>query len=70
MTSTGTVKVLGSDGYGFIAHDQGGADATVQSRHLAAGSPELAVGQRVRFESRLGLMGPQALNVQVIAATD
>jgi len=63
---TGTVKVFGSNGYGFIVPDRGGADVTVQSRHLAAGSPKLCEGQRVRFESRCGPMGPQAINVRVV----
>ncbi len=40
---TGTVKVFGSNGYGFIASDRGGADASVQSRHVALGSPDLCV---------------------------
>jgi CspA family cold shock protein len=65
--ATGTVKVFASSGYGFIAPDEEGPDVTVQSRHLIAGSPELSVGQRVRFESRPGPMGPQALKVNVIA---
>jgi cold shock CspA family protein len=66
---TGTVKVFGSNGYGFIAPDRGGADASVQSRHVAAGSLDLCVGQRVRFESRRGPMGPQAINVRAFDPT-
>jgi cold shock CspA family protein len=63
---TGTVKVFGSNGHGFIAPDKGDADVTVQSRHIAAGPSELSPGQRVRFEARAGPMGPQAINVRAI----
>jgi cold shock CspA family protein len=65
---TGTVKVFGSNGYGFIAPDRGGADASVQSEHVA-GSLKLCVGQRVRFELRRGPMGPQAINVRTLDRT-
>jgi cold shock protein len=63
---TGTVKVFGSNGYGFIAPDGGGAEASVHAGHVAPESSPPSVGQRVSFESRSGPMGPQAINVRTI----
>ena len=63
---TGTVKVFGSNGHGFITPDEGGAQITVQLQHVAAGSPTPCEGQRVEFETRSGLIGSQALNVRAV----
>jgi cold shock CspA family protein len=64
--ATGTVKVFGSNGHGFITPDGGGAPVTVQLRHMAPGSPVPHEGQRVQFETRSGLIGSQALNVRAV----
>jgi cold shock CspA family protein len=64
---TGTVKVFGSNGHGFIAPDEGGAPITVQLQHVAPGSPTPREGQRVEFETRSGLIGSQALNVRAVS---
>jgi len=63
---TGTVKVFGSNGHGFITPDGGGAAVTVQLQHVAPGSPTPREGQRVQFETRSGLIGSQALNVRAV----
>jgi cold shock CspA family protein len=63
---TGTVKVFGSNGHGFITPDEGGAPVTVQMQHMAPGSPAPREGQRVQFETRSGLIGSQALNVRAV----
>jgi cold shock CspA family protein len=63
---TGTVKVFGSNGHGFIAPDGGGAAVTVQLQHVAPGSPAPREGQRVQFETRSGMIGSQALNVRAV----
>jgi cold shock CspA family protein len=69
---TGTVKVFGSNGHGFITPDGGGAAISVQLQHMAPGSAAPREGQRVKFETRSGLIGSQALNVRAIddAAND
>lgn len=63
---TGTVKVFGSNGHGFITPDEGGDPVTVQLQHMAPGSPAPREGQRVEFETRSGLIGSQALNVRAV----
>ena len=63
---TGTVKVFGINGHGFITPDEGGAQVTVQLQNLAPGSPTPREGQRVEFETKSGLIGLQALNVRAM----
>jgi CspA family cold shock protein len=54
-------------GYGFIAADDGGDRLYVRRANIvgAGASMALSAGERVRFESRIGGMGPEAIGVSV-----
>jgi cold shock protein len=56
-------------GYGFIATDDGGDRLYVRRGNIVgvggAANKALAAGDRVRFESRIGGMGPEAIGVSV-----
>ena len=60
--ATGTVKWFNPDkGYGFISHDDGGADVFVESAAIQTnGHKSLEENQRVEFEVTQGSKGPQA----------
>jgi CspA family cold shock protein len=63
MTS-GTVKWFNAaSGYGFIVPDGGGADLFVHRASIGGGSSHMTDGDRVVLESRVGGMGPEAINV-------
>ena len=64
---TGTVKWFNADkGYGFITPDGGGKDLFAHFRDIAAtgGFRSLEEGQRVQFEVKQGLKGPQASSIK------
>ena len=64
----GTVKWFNSSqGYGFIAPDDGGADVFVHhTAILADGFRNLEENQRVEFTAGQGTKGPQAEQVRPI----
>jgi len=67
-TTTGVVKWFNeSQGYGFIALDNGERDAYVHHSAIQAGDfKTLYEGQKVSFDLGIGKKGPQAENVKVI----
>jgi len=60
----GVVERFDNDS-GYITHNNGGADVFVRSSDIAAseGYKVLAAGQKVSYEVRQGLRGPEAANV-------
>ena len=66
--TTGVVKWFNEDkGFGFISHDNGGADAFVHFRAIVSdGFKTLAEGKKVSYEVEQGQKGPQAANVVVL----
>jgi CspA family cold shock protein len=64
--ATGTVKSFNdSNGYGFIAPDEGGEDLYVHRNSLFGLS--LAENDRVEFETTDSETGPEARNVTLVS---
>jgi CspA family cold shock protein len=64
---SGIVKWFNDDkGYGFITPDGGGKDLFAHFRDIASadGFRSLQEGQRLQFEVKQGLKGPQASNIR------
>ena len=64
---TGIVKWFNDDkGYGFITPDGGGKDLFAHFRDIdgSGGFRSLQEGQRVQFEVKQGLKGPQASGIR------
>ena len=63
--AAGTVKWFNeASGYGFIVPDEGSQELYVRAGNIAgAGRATLSAGGRVKFESRLAGMGPEAIGV-------
>jgi CspA family cold shock protein len=64
---TGIVKWFDDGkGYGFITPDGGGKDLFAHFKEIAAtsGFRSLQEGQRVQFEVKQGMKGPQASNIK------
>jgi CspA family cold shock protein len=60
-----------ASGYGFIVSDRGGAELFVR-RASISGAIDLTLAgrERVEFEPREGGMGPEAIKVLPLAASD
>lgn len=68
-TQTGIVKWFDDGkGFGFIAPDDGGKDLFAHFKEIAAtgGFRSLQEGQRVAFEVKQGMKGPQASNIKPV----
>ena len=67
-THTGTGKWFNeSTGFGFIAHDAGGAALFAHFREIQGnGFKTLLENQRVEFEVKQGQKGLQAANIRVL----
>src|SRR5689334_7019273 len=64
-----TGKVLRFDetqGYGFIAPDDGGDDVFDHANDLLDSKPLFRSGQRVKFKLGYGERGPKASDVQIV----
>jgi CspA family cold shock protein len=65
---TGIVKWFDDGkGYGFITPDGGGKDLFAHFKEIASsgGFRSLQEGQRVQFEVKQGMKGPQASNIKL-----
>jgi len=65
---TGIVKWFNDDkGFGFITPDGGGKDLFAHFKEIAStgGFRSLQEGQRVQFEVKQGMKGPQAANIKL-----
>lgn len=61
---TGVVKFFNNEkGFGFIQHDQDGAETFV---HVSALRDQVKQNDRVEFETQDSKKGPNAINVRVI----
>ncbi len=69
QTVEGVVKFFSAEkGFGFVACDEGGKDVFVHVKALErSGIAALEPGQRVRVTTTLGLKGPQADSVELLA---
>ncbi|WKB56179.1 cold-shock protein [Eleftheria terrae] len=68
-TETGIVKWFDDGkGFGFITPDLGGKDLFAHFKEIAGtgGFRSLQENQRVEFEVKQGLKGPQASNIRVL----
>jgi CspA family cold shock protein len=66
---TGIVKWFDDGkGYGFITPETGGKDLFAHFKEIAAtgGFRSLQEGQRVQFEVKQGMKGPQASNIKPV----
>jgi CspA family cold shock protein len=66
---TGVVKWFDDGkGYGFIAPDNGGKDLFAHFKEISAsgGFRSLQEGQKVEFEVKQGMKGPQASNIKPV----
>jgi CspA family cold shock protein len=70
--ASGLVKWFNeASGYGFIAPDQGGKDLFVRRASISDDVDLTLTGvERVEFEPREGGMGPEAVNVLPLAASE
>jgi CspA family cold shock protein len=70
--ASGLVKWFNeASGYGFIASDEGGTDLFVRRASISDDVDLTRTGgERVEFEPREGGMGPEAINVVPLAASD
>ena len=68
MTGTGTTKWYNvHKGIGFITHDGSKEDVIIRLATLrAAGLAQLAEGQRLEFEAKMGSQGLEAVMVRPI----
>ncbi len=64
----GTVKWFNAEkGFGFIAQEGGGPDASADYSNITGqGYLELQEGQHVEFDVTQGQKGPQAENIRVV----
>jgi cold shock protein len=53
-------------GYGFIAPDAAGPDLYVRRENIIGAPSTVLADASVRFQSREGGMGPEAINVRVL----
>ena len=53
-------------GYGFIALDEAGPDHYVRRENIVGAPSTVIADAGVRFESREGGMGPEAINVRLL----
>lgn len=61
----GTIKTLTEKGFGFITPEDGGKDLFFHTSALVdVRFNELAVGDKVSFETEASDKGPRAVNVQ------
>ncbi|AKJ31854.1 cold-shock protein [Caldimonas brevitalea] len=68
-TETGIVKWFDDGkGFGFITPDKGGKDLFAHFKEIAGngGFRSLQENQRVEFEVKQGLKGPQASNIRAL----
>ena len=70
--ASGLVKWFNeASGYGFTAPDQGGKDVFVRRASISDDVDLTLTGvERVEFEAREGGMGPEAVNVLPLAASE
>jgi CspA family cold shock protein len=69
QTQTGIVKWFDDGkGFGFITPDSGGKDLFAHFKEIASGAGfrSLQEGQRVEFEVKQGMKGPQASNIKAL----
>ena len=65
--ATGLVKWFNQvSGYGFIAPDEAGPDQYVRRANIIGAPSTVLADVRVRFDSRVGGMGPEAINVRLL----
>jgi cold shock protein len=65
--ATGLVKWFNQvSGYGFIAPDGVGPDQYVRRENIVSAPSTVLADVRVRFDSREGGMGPEAINVRLL----
>jgi cold shock protein len=65
--ATGLVKWFNQvSGYGFIAPDEAGPDQYVRRENIVGAPSTVLADVRVRFDSRVGGMGPEAINVRLL----
>jgi cold shock protein len=65
--TTGLVKWFNQvSGYGFIAPDEAGPDQYVRRENIIGAPSTVLADVRVRFDSREGGMGPEAINVRLL----
>ncbi|WP_083578896.1 cold-shock protein [Francisella frigiditurris] len=63
----GTVKFFNNQkGFGFISPSNGGKDVFIHISKLDKVGGTLSEGQKVSFETKEGMKGPEAINVEAL----